>query len=86
MQSQNQFPEPNWHMLDFLHPILLHIPSTAGDALSLSPILSFFFLFLFFFFQNLELAVQGPILLVILRFGAHDSDVCYVVRQVSTHS
>jgi hypothetical protein len=23
MQSQNYFPEPNWHNLDFFHPILL---------------------------------------------------------------
>jgi hypothetical protein len=29
---------------------------------------------------------QKPILLVILRFAAHASHVCYVVRQVSTHS
>jgi len=23
MQSQNHFPKPNWHTLDFLHPMLL---------------------------------------------------------------
>jgi hypothetical protein len=30
MLSQNYFPEPNQHILTFLHPILL---STTGDAL-----------------------------------------------------
>jgi hypothetical protein len=60
MRSQNHLPEPNWHMLDFLHPILLHIPSTVGDALSLCPILSLSLSLSLFFFQNLELAVQGP--------------------------
>ncbi len=38
MWSQNHFPDPNRHKLDFLHPILRcpgsHILSTAGDALS----------------------------------------------------
>jgi hypothetical protein len=30
MLSQNYFPEPNLHILTFVHPILL---STTGDAL-----------------------------------------------------
>jgi hypothetical protein len=43
MLSQNHFPEPNLHMLDFLHPIFQiyragsHTPSTAGDALRTAP-------------------------------------------------
>jgi len=31
--AKTQFPEPNWHVLDFLHSILLCRSHTVGDAL-----------------------------------------------------